>query len=199
FEGKPVLNIQFDPKEQPLEPSELFEILPLKAGQPLSRAVVRASIDRLFATGRYADIQVDAAARADGVVLTFVTRNSWFIGGVSVTGVSDPPNASQLENTSRLDLGQPYTASGLQQAVDSQTRLLESNGFYRSHLQPVFEYDSSHQQVNIRFEISSGPRARFGPPVLIGDLKMEPARIVTATKFRRWILNTWKPITQLRV
>src|SRR5207248_2213613 len=48
-------------------------------------------------------------------------------------------------------------------------------------------------------EISSGPRARFGPPVLIGDLKMEPARIVTATKFRRWILNTWKPITQLRV
>ena len=44
-----------------------------------------------------------------------------------------------------------------------------------------------------------GPRARFGPPVLIGDPKMDESRILTATKFRRWLLNSWKPVTQLRV
>ena len=59
YEGKQILAIQFDPKEQPLDPSELHDILPLKPDQPLSLTEVRATIERLFATGRYADIQVD--------------------------------------------------------------------------------------------------------------------------------------------
>jgi len=35
--------------------------------------------------------------------------------------------------------------------------------------------------------------------VLLGDLKVDPSRVVTATKFRRWIVNWWKPVSQLRV
>ncbi len=53
--------------------------------------------------------------------------------------------------------------------------------------------------MNIRFDIASGPRARFTAPVLLGDIKMDSARILTATKFRRWIIHTWKPVTQTRV
>jgi outer membrane protein insertion porin family len=200
FEGKPVLAIHFEPVEQPLEPSERFEILPLKAEQPLRMSVVRASIDRLFATGRYADIQVDAQPYQDGVIITFVTKNSWFITGISVAGkVSDPPNPGQLENATRLDLGQPFTEAELQRALDGQKRLLESNGLHRSRLHPVFQYDNSHQQVSIRFEVDSGPRTHFGPPVLTGDLKLERGKILTATKFRRWFVHTWKPVTQLRI
>ncbi len=161
---------------------------------------MRASIDRLFATGRYADIQVDAQPYLDGVIITFITKNSWFIGGVSVGGkVSSPPNSGQLENASRLELGQPFTSVELERALNDQQRLMESNGLYHSHLRPVFDYDNDHQQVSIRFEVDSGPRARFSPPVLIGDLKMEQSKILTATKFRRWIFHTWKPVTQLRI
>jgi outer membrane protein assembly factor BamA len=205
FEGKRIVTIHFDPTEQPLEPSELFEILPLKINQPLKMSVVRDSIDRLFATGRYVDIRVDAQPLEDGVVITFITKNGWFIGGVTVgPGVADPPNPGQLENASRLELGQPYTGAKLGEAITGQERLLQSNGLYRSHVRPVFDYDSGHQQVNIRFEVDNGPRARFGPPVLLGDLKMDPKRIVRATSFRRsifdrWILGLWKPVTQLGV
>ncbi len=46
---------------------------------------------------------------------------------------------------------------------------------------------------------TSGPRARFTTPVLLGDMKMDTDRILTATKFRRWIIHTWKPMTQTRV
>ena len=35
------------------EGAELFEMLPLKRDQPLRMPVVRSSIERLFATGRY--------------------------------------------------------------------------------------------------------------------------------------------------
>src|ERR1039458_3617933 len=77
YEGQTVLNIQFEPKTQPLEPSELHAILPLnpakwpptlppRQDQPLRMADVRRSIERLFSTGRYADIQVDAQPYNDG-------------------------------------------------------------------------------------------------------------------------------------
>ncbi len=35
--------------------------------------------------------------------------------------------------------------------------------------------------------------------MLVGDAKMDPDRILRATKFRRWIIHTWKPMTQTRV
>jgi outer membrane protein insertion porin family len=200
YEGQPVVNIRFEPAVQPLEGAELFEMLPLKRGEPLRMSVVRASVERLFATGRYRDIQVDAEPYTGGVIVKFITTNSWFIGNVSVSGnVNDPPNRSQLSNASRLELGQQYTDNDLNTAVTGQRRLLEGNGLYLSTIHPFFDYDTAHQQVNIRFEIDSGKRSHFATPVLLGDFKMDPARVVTATKFRRWIIHTWKPVSQLRV
>jgi outer membrane protein insertion porin family len=200
FEGRQVLTIQFDPRVQPLDPEELHAILPLKIDAPLRMADVRASIARLFATGRYADIQVDAEPYKGGVIVRFLTKNSWFIGDVAVSGnVSSPPSSAQLENAARLDLGQPYTPEKLKQAILGQQRLLENNGLYRSTIKPLFDEDNSYQQMNIRFLVESGPRAHFGPPVLVGDLKMDPARVLAATKFRRWLIHTWKPVSQLRV
>ena len=109
YEGRPVVNIRFEPAEQPLEGAELFEMLPLKRDQPLRMSVVRASVERLFATGRYSDIQVDAEPYNGGVIIKFITTNSWFIGDVSVAGrLDDPPNRGQLANATRLELGQPY-------------------------------------------------------------------------------------------
>jgi outer membrane protein insertion porin family len=200
YEGLKVTNIQFKPETQPLEPDELHEILPLKIGDPLKIATVRASIDRLFATGRYADIQTDAEPYNGGVAITFITRNSWFIGSVRDVGLlNSPPNVNQLQNAGNLDLGQPFTDAKLQEAETEQRRILESNGFYRPELKPVFDYDESYQQINIRFEVKSGARAHFTPAVLTGDLKMDPARIQKSLKFRRWIIHTWKPLTSARV
>lgn len=202
YEGKAIRNIQFTPAVQPLEPDELFQILPLKRGQPLAIADVRASIERLFATGRYADIQVDAEPYQDGVIIRFLTTNSWFIGSVTVAGaLSSPPTPAQLENAAQLNLGEPFTQSKLTDAVTAQQHLLEANGLYRPSIHPVLDWDTGkdYQQVNIRFDIDSGSRAHFTTPVFEGDLKMEKARVLKATNFRRWVIHTWKPVTQTRV
>src|SRR5665647_3396085 len=168
YEGQPVVNIRFEPAEQPLEGAELFDMLPLKRDQPLRMSVVRASVERLFATGRYRDIQVDAEPYNGGVIVKFITVNSWFIGNVSVSGnVDDPPNRGQLSNATRLDLGQPYIENNLETAVGGQRRLLEGNGLYLSAIHPVFDYDPAHQQGNIRFEIDSGRR---WPPTAVSRL-----------------------------
>jgi outer membrane protein assembly factor BamA len=200
YEGKKVVNILFEPRDQPLEPSEIAEMLPLKSGQPFEMSTERAAIERLFATGRYADIQVDVELYNEGVIVKFITKNSWFIGNVSVSGRrSDPPNRGQLVSATRLELGQPYTESKLAAAIAGQKHLLESNGLFVGDVHPVFTYDTAHQQINIHFEVNSGRRAHFGPAVLNGDLKIDEDRIQHATKFRRFLIHTWKPMTQVRM
>ena len=200
YVGKEVVNVQFVPAQQPVDPSELHEILPLKIGAPLAVETVRASIERLFATGRYRDIEVDVEAYGTGVIVRFLTQNSWFIGNVALVGdAPDPPNAGQLENATRLDLGQPYTVAKLREALEGETRLLENHGFYRSRIHPLFEYDTTYQQVHIKFEIDSGPRAKFVTPVLQGDLKMPSEKIVSATGWRRWVIRTWRPVSQAKL
>src|SRR5687767_11778492 len=202
YEGLIIRNIRFNPTEQPLEASELHEILPLKMNQPLTMANVRASIQRLFATGRYSDIQVDAQPYRDGVAIEFITKSGWFIGDISVTGkINSPPNVGQLESATDLGLGQPYTEDKLEEGIDELKRLLENNGLFKNEIHPVFDWERTkdYQQVNIRFEIDTGSRARFTTPQLTGDLKMDQKRIQSAMGLQRWIIQTWKPMTQSRV
>ena len=202
YEGMNVAEIRFEPAAQPLETGEIREILPLKAGQPLRIAEVRAAVERLFATGRYADIQVDARPSPNGVAIVFLTRNSWFVGDISAVGhISAPPNPGQLENAARLDLGAPFSDALIQEAVTGQRRLLESNGLYSAEIRPTLDFltGGGFQQVNVRFDVKSGPRASFGAPVLTGDFQMDPAKILTALKFRRWMVHSWKPVTETRL
>lgn len=200
YTGKRIVTIQFEPKDQPLEASEIREILPLKIGDVFSMSQIRAAIDRLFATGRYEDIQVEAEPANEGVLIRFHTTNSWFIGRVEVHGdVSEPPNRGQLANATRLELGQPFSDDKVKQAVGSVQDTLAANGFYESDIQPRFIYDRATQQIHLRFEIEDGPRAKFNRPVLRGDLKVEPGKVISATKWRRFLIGSWKPVTQHRV
>src|SRR5579863_757022 len=138
FEGRNIAVIRFDPVQQPLDADELHRLLPLKTGAPLKMAEVRAAIASLFATGRYIDIAVDAAAYDGGVAITFITRHRWFIGGVRAEGkIDSPPGANQLANIGNLDLGQPYTEAGVQAAEAAQKRLMQVNGLFRPNLHPV--------------------------------------------------------------
>jgi outer membrane protein insertion porin family len=202
YEGMTISNIQFEPRDQPLEAAELHELLPLQIGKPLHITDVRTTIDRLFATGRYVDLRVDAQPYNGGVAITIVTKNRWFIGSVGVLGSPpSPPSVGQLENAANLDLGAPFTDAKLQEAQADQTRLLESNGLFRARLKPILDWDSTaeYQQVNITCGVDAGPRAHFTTPVFTGDLKLDTARLLKATKFRRWLIHTWKPMTQMRV
>jgi outer membrane protein assembly complex protein YaeT len=202
YEGMTVTNIQFEPKDQPIEAAELHDILPLQIGRPLQMADVRATIEKLFATGRYTDIQVDAQPYRDGVAVTIQTKNRWFVGSVAVEGnVASPPGTGPLENATNLSLGEAFSEAKVNSSINAQQRLMEQNGLFRSRIQPDYDFESTaeYQQVNVSFGVESGRRARFAMPVFTGDLKMDAGRILKATKFRRWLLGSWKPMTAQRV
>src|SRR5690242_1503098 len=197
FEGKRIVDIQFSPPEQPVAAPDLEQAITLKPNTPLSMVEVRTSIENLYATGRYEDIQVDAEPRGDGVVVRFITRNGWFVGRVSADGrVADPPNRGQMANATRLQLGQPFHEEDMTQAEIGLRKLLVDDGYYENQLQPRIEYDARTQQAHIHFIVESGPRAKYRTPAVQGNLKMAVDKIVAATRWKRRIIGSWRPVTQ---
>jgi outer membrane protein insertion porin family len=199
YEGKRIVAIQFSPPGQPLAALDLAQAVTLKPNTPLHLADIRQSIEKLFSTGRYEDIRVEAEPAEDGVIVRFVTRNSWFVGRVSVDGkVSEPPNRGQMANATRLDLGQPFREENLDQARAGVRKLMVEDGYDEVQIEPRIEYDARTQQAHVRFIVDSGPRARYQTPVVLGDLKMAVERIVAATKWKRPWIGGWRPVTQTR-
>jgi outer membrane protein insertion porin family len=200
FEGQRIANIVFDPAQQPLEGRELFEILPVKRDQPYRAADIRAAIERLYATGRYEDIQVDATPLAGGVGIRFITKNSWFIGGVVADeDFGEPPSAGQIVNASRLALGAPFDREQIPQAVENIRKLLDQNGYFGAKIEPDFEYDNVYQQVRIKFSVKAGKRASYEAPRISGDeTVLTAAEIARATRWHRFLLPGYRGITSAR-
>lgn len=200
FEGKRIISVAFDPAQQPFDAAELDEILPVKQNQPYSAENIRAAIERLYATGRYQDIQVDANPSDGGVSVRFITKNSWFIGKVSaIVDFTEPPNAGQIVNASRLELGDPFDAAQMPAAVESIRKLLVENGYFDPMIHPQLQYDNTYQQVHITFAIQTGKRASYMAPAVSGDTSVLSAEAIgKETHWHRFLLPGYRGITASR-
>lgn len=199
FEGRPIVEVQYSPAQQPLDPQDLQQIQPVRAGARYRSEDIAAAIDRLFATGRYRDIQVDAEPKGDGVVVRFLTAERWFVGHVGAGGkMPKPPDSGQIIAASRMDLGTPFDEDELKTAEKNIRELLERNGLYQAEVRPDVERDPETQQLHFTFVIRPGKRARYDKPVIRGDTKLSENTIIRATGWRRFIIGGYKQVTEFR-
>jgi outer membrane protein assembly complex protein YaeT len=200
FEGQRIVSVAFVPEHQPLPTSEIAKILPIAPNQTYHASAVRAAIERLYATGRYQDIQVDASEVGGGVGITFITRSSWFVGHVGVeSDISQPPSAGQIVSASGFDLGVPFDPGQLSIAETRIRKLLTDNGYFSPEVYHQLDYDTAYQQVRITFVISTGKRARYDTPKITGDTSVLTAtQIDKATDWHRFLFPGYRGITQNR-
>jgi len=200
YEGLRIAAIEFEPARQPLPESEIAVLLPLRVGEALELSAVRLAIERLYSSLRYTDIVVDARRVPDGVVLKFITQKHWFVSRVSVEGVPEPPNRAQLANAAKLELGTPLTEERLEAAIGNLQEALRESGYYEATLQTRLDRTDSTEEVNIVFQVEPGPRARFSPPAVAGNLVLDEQKVVSATGWKRfWFLPGWRPMTEGRL
>ena len=133
FAGRNVVSVQYDPARQPLDPRDLNNMQLVKVGDPLDMNQVGASIDRLYASGMYTNIIVDAEPSGDGVAIQFITQSQLFIGHVDVHGkVSDPPSRAIIVSTAQFNLGTAYDQSMLTTAKQNTLDLMHENGLFEA-------------------------------------------------------------------
>ena len=184
----PYLGLTIDEIEIPglstEDAASLLASTPLKIGEPLTRGTLRDAIKVLFATGRFADIQAEVNRTATaGIRLQFLTVANYFVGIVTVAGVSTNPSPNQLVSATRLQLGELYTAERLEQAMAGLRRMLEENGFHQSKITSAERRDETQHQISLTFSIAPGPRASVGEVIVEGDASYSKSEIKDIAKF----------------
>jgi len=203
WEGRPISRIEFDPPQQPLPREELNRIVPLKEGSPLRLEQARDAIQKLYATGRFSDVSIDANQDGPGVALRISTELNYFLSGVNIAGENEPPNRNQLITASKLDLGTLFVESDLDQAVDNMQEKLRLNGLYNATIQRRVDRRPETAEANVYFDLDTGDRARFDGVELAGQLNRPKESVIQATGWHRgfgWIpLPGWQQVTENRV
>ncbi len=178
YQGVIVKEISLPGLPDPKIRAEVIASLPQKTGAALDRERIRDSIQHLYATGRFADIQAEAEPTQDGKVrLVFITSPNYFVGDVRVDGNPDRPTAIQLENTTKLQLGELFTPDKLERALKNIKQLLQENGYYRAALTQDVEKHPETQQIGFFFHVVPGPQAHVGEVRVTGNSIYSQERI----------------------
>jgi len=196
FDGKVVKSVRYDPPNQPIDSRDLKNMQIVQVGEALNRKQIAATIDRLFASGLYDDIQVDGEPSGNGVALRFITRARRFIGHVGAQGqISEPPSRAVIISDSQLTLGAPFDEDSLVTAKKTLESELRGNGLYEAQVGVATITDPETHQVTIRFVVETGKRARYEMPAITGDAKLPIATIVRATGWRIPLIHRWRQVT----
>ncbi|MGB6870104.1 MAG: POTRA domain-containing protein [Acidobacteriaceae bacterium] len=153
-----------------LEP--LPEKLPQQPQAPLDPVKVRSSLRRLYATGLYQTIAVEGERQGNSVVLIFQGTPTVFIGRISIKGVKNTQLSNQLNYSTRLNPGTPFTAQKLNRSTDLLQQTLQQSGYYQGSIVPHTSLDKTDAEINVQFEVKQGKQARVGDVAVQGDSGM---------------------------
>jgi outer membrane protein insertion porin family len=145
-------------------PKELSQ----KVGAPLDPQEVRASLRRLFASGRYRDISVRGVRQGDAVTLIFAGAERYYVGRVTIDGVKSERLASLLEFATKLSPGTAFNESQIATGAQGIKEILQQQGYYESRMSADSQVDVAGDQVNVTYTVAIGPLARVGQVTLEG-------------------------------
>jgi outer membrane protein insertion porin family len=170
YQGLIVRSIHFTSRDNKLPQDRLDSLVQQKIGKPLDRELLRQSVEAIYETGRFADIQVRAERTADDEVeLTFLVVPNYFVGDVTVDGAPDRPSANQIVNASKFQLGELFTQEKMDRALNNIRQLLQEDGYYRATVSHQEQPHPDTQQVDIRFAIRAGSPAHIGHVTVAGN------------------------------
>lgn len=140
-----------------------------KVGQPLDPEKMRQSIRRLFDSGRYRDIEVRGIRQGDRVTLIFAGRKRYYVGRVTIAGVSSDSMTSLLKYATKLNPGTALGAGAVAGGSEGIKQTLEQQGYYESKVSVERTTDEPNSQVNLVYTVTLGPQARVGQVSLDGS------------------------------
>jgi outer membrane protein assembly complex protein YaeT len=201
LEGRTIARIEFDPADQPLPADELARRLPFHPGAALKSSDIRAAIQNLYETGRYADISISGEPEGAGAVaIRISTEFTFFVSSVAIDGVAEPPTKGQLLTASKLDLGAPFEANDVDAATENLVDRLRANGLYHATVSNTIERYPHTEEVRIFFYINAGNRARFDGVTLTGDSTKPLESVIRETRWRRGFgpitFPGWRGVTE---
>ncbi len=167
-------------------PSVLRQLLTQREGEPLDRDKLHASMEALYATGRFATLEVEVEnVQENGLSLIFAATENYFYGDINVDGTPKKnPRPHQLIDASKLDLGAPFSRGEVDRAVERMQKVLADGGYYQSKITYELKPNDQTRQMEVDFHVVPGPPARVGEVLIEGDTGIPPDKIRALTKLK---------------
>ncbi len=159
------------------DPSGFPELIAVEVGQKLSMRAVRRSIERLFATGRLADVVVRTQPEPGGVAVLFQLTPKRQIVAYHVRGnrlLSD----SQILAASKLSEGIDFYPERVQDAVDAIARAYHRRGYERVQIET--QQRDVPKGVELMFSIREGEPTRIAAINIAGSPGLPLSQILEA-------------------
>jgi outer membrane protein assembly complex protein YaeT len=196
--GRSIRSVTYVP-EAVLQAEDLTRVEVLKPGNTLRAEDVAEAIDRLFATGLFEDIAVEAEASGDGAAIRIRTEPTRFISGFRIAGsISQPPNRGEVTSSSQLQLGARFRQEDVDAAVKRINGLFDENGLYEAEVRAEVESVPSAEQVFVTFHVKKGKRAKYEAPIVHGETELSEGAILRATGWRIPLIHWWRHVTAER-
>lgn len=175
--GLPVQSIGFEG----VKASEIAALrvkLALQPGNRLSAEKIRTSLHQLYATGLYRNIIAVGTQSHGQVSVIFRGVPQMFLRRLIIRGMKQDLLAAQIERATRLELGQPFTASDLKKATERLKKSLALNGYFEPDVSVTKVPVGIRHLVDVEYTVRTGKEARVGVITLSGTPGM------SVTKFR---------------
>ena len=181
--GKPVVDVRLQLKGAALQSAELIEIIETRTGAPLAMVDVRESMAHLFGLGLYQDVQVDAALRGDGVVLTYNLLPAQRVRRIVFQGSLGLPE-SDLRRTIVERHGASPSLARSGQAVATLQTVYRDRGYPKAEIIVRAGDEPDASNMSMVFSIRPGPRARIGAIDVQGAPREPAPQVLSALDLR---------------
>lgn len=149
---------------QRVERETILSYLNVEQGSSVSQEYLNSSMKRLFETGLFADVNIDA--RGNGVLAVKVVENP--VINKRVFDGNDKVDDTLLESEVQLKSGSIYNIAKVQDDVQRILEVYKRSGRYATVVEPkIIKRDQN--RVDLVYEISEGPTAAISKVNFIGN------------------------------
>ncbi|MBM3802683.1 MAG: outer membrane protein assembly factor BamA [Acidimicrobiia bacterium] len=179
--GLPVAKVEFASTDV-IDASALGRAIAVAAGKPLDASSVRQSIDALYRTRAFSQIDVDASIGEAGLVITFNLRPNFFFADFRLRG--DSVLRSPLSGLVPLPLGEAYSPMVVEQLRQKAREALREAGYYQAEVFPAVQFLSKAKLVTVSYVVKAGQRARVAGIDIAGSPLLDRTEILQTIRLR---------------
>lgn len=181
--GRTIASVAFD-SDGPVDAREVGRLVELKAGEPLSEDAIRRSVQNLYATERFANVEIEGEpVPPERVAVLLHLFRAYRIAAIRFE--NRPVGDDALRRVLGFPVGAPYQASEVLEGVDRLKRFLTTEGFASADVTARTEFDRSRFDAVVVYRIVPGPPTLLVAPILDGDPAPFSAQaLVAAAKWK---------------
>lgn len=160
------------------------QLIPIKPGDRLTDAAIKAAVDALTLSHRYGGIHVDSTSTPSGEALIFTLTPYRYIRDIRIRGAY-PLFERDILNQMIIYPGDPYTGKTFSSQIEAIVELYRREGYIDPQVTIEPREEPDGETVDIVVNIHKGAH------YVLGDLAFEGNRGVPADALQ-WRMNVWR-------